>query len=86
MDNPKLVKVIDSLEDGFDDAIQYLNEPEKYHKYIRSTNSLERLNQEVRRRERVIRIFPHTLSAFRLIGSILMDYEETQERNRPLLT
>src|SRR5699024_10141192 len=86
MDNPKLVKVIDSLEDGFDDAIQYLNEADKYHKYIRSSDSLEPLNQEVRRRERVIRIFPHTLSAFRLIRSILMDYEETQERNRPLLT
>ena len=45
--------------------------------HIRSTNSLERLNQEVRRRERVIRIFPNTQSAFRLVGAVLMHYQET---------
>ncbi|MEK5441565.1 IS256 family transposase [Fredinandcohnia sp. FSL W7-1320] len=77
-DNSKLKKAIQILEEGFEDAIQYLNEPCSYHTYIHSTNSLERLNQEVRRRERVIRIFPHTQSAFRLIGAILMDYQEKQ--------
>jgi putative transposase len=75
-DNPKLENAINTLEDGFEDAIQYLNEPTKYHQHIRSTNSLERLNQEVRRRERVIRIFPNTQSAFRLIGAVLIDYAD----------
>ncbi|WP_121615111.1 IS256 family transposase [Virgibacillus halodenitrificans] len=84
-DNPKLEKAINNLEEGFDDAIQYLNEPLAYHRFIRSTNSLERLNQEVRRRERVIRIFPNTQSAFRLIGAVLMDYEEEEQRKRPIL-
>ncbi|WP_100010271.1 IS256 family transposase [Lentibacillus sediminis] len=83
-DHAKLGKVMDNLEDGFDDAIQYLNEPVEYQKYIRSTNSLERLNQEVRRRERVIRIFPHTQSAFRLIAAVLMDYEEEEQKKRPI--
>lgn len=78
-DNPKLEKAIAVLEEGFEDAIQYLNEKGKYHQYIHTTNSLERLNQEVRRRERVIRIFPNTQSAFRLIGAVLMDIAETQE-------
>jgi putative transposase len=77
-DNPKLQNAIDILEDGFEDAIQYFNEPQKYHQFIRSTNSLERLNQEVRRRERVIRIFPNTQSAFRLIGAVLIDLAEEQ--------
>ncbi|MFS0820612.1 IS256 family transposase [Bacillus sp. 1P02SD] len=77
-ENSKLKKAIQILEEGFEDAIQYLNEPAPYHPYIHSTNSLERLNQEVRRRERVIRIFPNTQSAFRLIGAVLMDYEEKQ--------
>ncbi len=81
-ENPKLEKVIELLEEGFDDATQYLNEEEKYHKYIRSTNSLERLNQEVRRRERVIRIFPNTQSAFRLIGAVLMDLAEEMEQRK----
>jgi putative transposase len=74
--NPKLEKAIETLEEGFEDAIQYLNEKSKYHKHIRSTNSLERINEEVRRRERVIRIFPNRQSAFRLIGAVLMDYAE----------
>ncbi|MYL59839.1 IS256 family transposase [Virgibacillus halodenitrificans] len=84
-DNSKLEKAINNLEEGFDDAIQYLNEPLNYHRFIRSTNSLERLNQEVRRRERVIRIFPNTQSAFRLIGAVLMDYEEEEQKKRPIL-
>lgn len=39
--NPKLEKAIKLLEEGFEDAIQYLNEDERYQKYIRTTNSLE---------------------------------------------
>jgi putative transposase len=81
-DNPKLENAINILDDGFEDAIQYLNHPSKYHVFIRSTNSLERLNQEVRRRERVIRIFPNTQSALRLIGAVLMDIAEEQASKR----
>ncbi|MEI2401113.1 IS256 family transposase, partial [Paenibacillus phytohabitans] len=74
--NPKLEKAIEILEEGFEDAVQYLNEDSKFHKHLRSTNSLERINGEVRRRESVIRIFPNTQSAFRLIGAFLMDYAD----------
>ena len=83
-DNPKLEKAIETLEEGFEDTIQYLSEPVERHKFIRTTHSLERLNQEVRRRERVIRIFPNNQSAFRLIGSILMDYEKNEQKKRVL--
>jgi putative transposase len=72
-DNPKIQKAIEVLEDGFNDSIQYLNEPESFQKQLTSTNALERLNQEIRRREQVNRIFPNTQSAFRLIGAILME-------------
>src|SRR5690625_7318709 len=82
--NHKLEKAIATLEDGFEDSIQYMNEALNRQVFIRSTNSLERLNQEIRRRERVIRIFPNNQSAFRLIGSILMDYNEEQEKKRRL--
>ncbi|MFD2705873.1 IS256 family transposase [Salibacterium lacus] len=84
-DHPKLQTVINKLEDGFDDAIQYMNEPLKFHVYIRSTNSLERLNQELRRRERVIRIFPNSQSAYRLLGAVLMDYAEVYHKKRRLV-
>jgi putative transposase len=72
-------KALRTLDDGFEDAIQYMNEPYNYHKKIRTTNNLERLNSEIRRRERVIRIFPNTQSAFRLIGAVLMDREKNMD-------
>ncbi|GAE26033.1 hypothetical protein JCM9140_2061 [Halalkalibacter wakoensis JCM 9140] len=81
-DNPKIKNAIDILDEGFQDSTQYLNEPEEYQRNITSTNSLERLNQEVRRRERVIRIFPNTQSAFRLIGAVLMENENLELNKR----
>ncbi|MDT2258825.1 transposase [Paenibacillus larvae] len=50
--------------------------PERYRKRLRTTNSVERLNEEVRRRERVIRIFPNRESVIRLIGALLMEQDE----------
>jgi len=81
-ENPKIQRAIDILEEGFEDSIQYFNEPEKYHLHLTSTNSLERLNQEIRRREKVIRIFPNTQSAFRLIGALLMENENLKLNRR----
>ena len=55
--------------------------PEKYRRRMKSTNMQERLIQEVRRRERVIRIFPIEQSAHRLIGALVTEiYEEWQSR------
>ena len=55
--------------------------PEKYRKRLRTTNMQERLNEEIRRRERVIRIFPNDDSALRLIGAMLAEQNEVwQER------
>ncbi|MEV2310991.1 transposase, partial [Paenibacillus larvae] len=64
------------LESGFDDATAVLMLPERYRKRLRTTNSVERLNEEVRRRERVIRIFPNRESVIRLIGALLMEQDE----------
>jgi transposase-like protein len=70
---PTLVR---KLEDGFDDATAILVLPVPYRRKLRTTNSQERLNEEIRRRERVIRIFPNGASAARLIGALLMEYDE----------
>ncbi|WP_188817229.1 transposase, partial [Calditerricola satsumensis] len=43
---------------------------------LRTTNAVERLNEEIRRRERVIRIFPNRDSALRLLGALLMEIDE----------
>ncbi len=74
-------KAMACLEAGFDDAIAVMDLPEKYRKRLRTNNMLERLNQEIRRRERVIRIFPNDASALRMIGALLAETAEGwQER------
>ena len=65
-----------TLERGFDDATAVLVLPEPYRRRLRTTNAVERLNEEVRRRERVIRIFPNRESVIRLLGALLMEQDE----------
>lgn len=72
----KAARAMRTLERGFDDATAVLSLPERYRKRLRTTNSVERLNEEVRRRERVIRIFPNRESVIRLIGALLMEQDE----------
>jgi putative transposase len=67
---------IATLERGFDDATAVLALPRPYRKRLRTVNGQERLNEEVRRRERVIRIFPNRQSAIRLLGALLMEQDE----------
>ena len=74
-------KAVACMEAGFEDAMAIMALPEKYRKRLRTTNMQERLNEEVRRRERVIRIFPNDESALRLIGALLAEKNEVwQER------
>lgn len=69
-------RALETLELGFEDAIAVLRLPDKYRVRLRTTNMLERLNSEIRRREKVIRIFPNERSAWRLIGAYLMEQHE----------
>ncbi len=62
------------MDDGFEDAFQYTVQGNS-HNRLKSTNLIERLNQEVRRREKIIRISVKT-SANRLIGAVLMDLHD----------
>jgi transposase-like protein len=78
----KAPRAVNTLEDGFDDAAAVLNLPEQYRKRLRTTNGIERLNEEVRRRERVIRIFPNGDSAERLLGALLMEKDEAWSTDR----
>ena len=69
-------KSMDTLERGFDDTMSVMQLPLMYRKRLRTTNSVERMNQEIRRREKVIRIFPNDNSVIRLIGAILIEIDE----------
>jgi putative transposase len=73
------------LEEGFDHATAILVLPSRYRRRLRTTNSEERLNQELRRRERVIRIFPNRPSALRLLGAVLMEQHEQWSTGRKYL-
>lgn len=77
-------KAVACLEEGFEDAMAVLSLPEKYRQRLRTTNMEERLNEEVRRRERVIRIFPNDASALRLIGALLAEQNEVWQERRYL--
>jgi putative transposase len=72
----KAERAVELLEDGLEDALSVLVLPEKYRRRLRTTNMMERLNEEIRRRERVIRIFPNEASAVRLIGALLAEQYE----------
>ncbi|MBE3578239.1 MAG: IS256 family transposase [Limnochordales bacterium] len=69
-------RAVEILESGFEDAMAIMALPEQYRRRLRTTNGVERLNEEIRRRERVIRIFPNEESAFRLLGAVLMEIDE----------
>jgi putative transposase len=73
----KADSALEILESAFEAATQVLVLPELYRRKLRTTNMCERLNGEVRRRERVIRIFPNDESATRLIGALLAEQHET---------
>ncbi len=77
-------KALACLEAGFEDAMAVMALPEKYRKRLRTTNMQERLNEEIRRRERVIRIFPNDASALRLIGALLAEQNEHWQEQRYL--
>jgi len=72
----KAPKAMKTLEEGFEDAIAVLALPGKYRRRLRTTNSPERLNEEIRRREKVLRIFPNEESAHRLVGALLVEQHE----------
>jgi len=78
----KAPKAITVLESGFDDVMAVMSLPLKYRKRLRTTNSIERLNEEIRRRERVIRIFPNVKSVIRLIGALLIEQDEKWSTGR----
>jgi len=61
------------LDEGFEDCMTIMALPSKYRIALRTSNIIERENREIRRREKVIQIFPNPESIIRLIGAVLMD-------------
>ena len=66
-------EAINILDSGFEDSIVIMALPSKYRIALRTSNIIERENREIRRREKVIGIFPNIESIIRLIGAVLLD-------------
>lgn len=75
-------KAVDCLENGFEDSIQYYGFSEIDSRKVSSTNTLERLNREIRRRTRIVGIFPNSDSYVRLVTSYLIEYSEDWQTDR----
>jgi len=72
----RFAKAMEIFEAGLDDVLSYLHYPAPHRTRISSTNPLERLHREIRRRTRVVGIFPHRGACLRLIGMLLLETHE----------
>src|SRR5262249_46281293 len=70
---PKLAALIDESEH---DVLAYMGFPAQHRSKLHSTNPLERLNKEVKRRAAVVGIFPNEASITRLIGAVLLEQND----------
>ena len=78
-------KLTDWVEDNIEQTWTFYRLPRQHHKHLKSTNMLERLNEEIRRRTRVVRIFPNHDSCLRLIRALAVEtHEDWLEANRYL--
>ena len=81
----KYPKLVDWVESNIGETLSFYRLPRAHHKHLKSTNMLERLNEEIKRRTRVVRIFPNTESCLRLIRALCVETHETWlEDNRYL--
>ena len=74
------------MEENIPEGLTVFDFPRKWWLRLRTTNSLERVSQEIKRRTRVVRIFPNEASCLRLISAILMEIGEEWETGRVYLS
>jgi putative transposase len=76
---PKLGKLMDDSEE---DVLAYMAFPAQHRTKLHSTNTLERLNKEVKRRADVVGIFPSEQSIVRLLGAVLLEANDEWQLQR----
>jgi len=69
-------KLCDGVEENIEETLTYYRLPLAHHKHMKSTNMLERFNQELKRRTHVVRIFPNTESCLRLVRALAVETHE----------
>jgi putative transposase len=69
-------KVASHIEEHIEECLTCLAFPESHRRRLRTTNSLERFNQELKRRTRVVRIFPNPRASLRLVSALAVEQSE----------
>lgn len=83
---PRWPKLADLMDDSEHDVLAYMSFPRQHRTKLHSTNPIERLNKEVKRRADVVGIFPNEASIMRLIGAVLFEQnDEWQTASRYMM-
>lgn len=69
-------KLCNWVEENIEETFTYYRWPLAHHKHLKSTNMLERINEELKRRSHVVRIFPHPESCLRLMRALAVEIHE----------
>jgi transposase-like protein len=72
----KYPRLVAWVEENIEETLSFYRLPRQHHKHLKSTNMLERLNEEIKRRTHVVRIFPNAESCLRLIRALCVETHE----------
>ena len=75
-------KAMECLDNGFDSVMTVMTLPENYRRYYRTSNHIERLNRELKRRSKAIGVFPNVDSLNRLIGSVILEENDKYQKRK----
>lgn len=74
------------LDEGFESAMTVMALPKNLRRYFRTSNHIERLNKELKRRSSVIGIFPNENSLIRLMGSVLLERNDVVSSRKAIFS
>jgi transposase-like protein len=83
--HPQAARLAAWLEQNIPEGLTVFTFPAAHRRRLRTTNMLERLNEEIRRRTRVVRLFPNEAACLRLVSALLMETSEAWQTGKQYL-